>query len=257
MGKVKIKFHPLFVLYVFLCIYFGWCNNVFCYVVAVVLHEYGHYFETRKLGYETRGMLFTIYGASLNTNNAYKIKDDIKISLAGPIVNLGLIMLCICLWWIVPSTYIFTYDFVISNVVIMIFNLIPMYSLDGGRVVVALISNKIKRRKVIKINNIICFVMGILFLVLFGVSIFYTINFNLLFVGMFLALNSIASDRSEYFEKIRAYCKDEKPREVKVFKVKSFEKVSMLKCISPSYYSVFVSSDGKNDKIICEDDLFV
>lgn len=252
----KIKFHPLFVLYVFSCIYFGWCNNVFYYVVAVILHEYGHYFMTKKLGYSTNGILFSIYGASLNTNNAYKIKDDIKISLSGPIVNLVLILLSICFWWILPSTYIFTYDFVISNLVIMIFNLIPIYPLDGGRVVVALISSKVRRRKIIKINNIICFLLGVLFLIFFGVSIFYSLNISYLFMGLFLALNSIASDVGEYFERANAFSKNSNTREIKVFKLSNMDKKSMLKCISPNYYSMFLTSIDGQDKIIKEDDLF-
>lgn len=251
----KLKFHPLFVLYVFLCLYFGWCNDIFYYVVAVVLHEYGHYFETRKLGYSTRGILFSIYGASLNTNNAYKIKDDIKISLAGPIVNAIIIVLCICLWWILPTTYIFTYGFVISNVVVMIFNLIPIYPLDGGRIIVALISSKVKRRKIIKINNIICFLLGLIFLCLFGISIMYDINLSLLFVGIFLAINSIASDKSAYFEKVNAFNKSKKPCEIKVFKVNSFEKSALLRCLNPNYYSIFVNGVGKNKKMLYEEDL--
>lgn len=252
----KLKFHPLFIIYVFLCLYFGWCNDIFYYVVAVVLHEYGHYFETKKLGYNVSGILISIYGASLNTNNSYKVKDDIKISLAGPLVNVILIVLCICLWWILPTTYVFTYSFVISNVVILLFNLIPIYPLDGGRVVVALISSKIKRRKIIKVNNIMCFVLGIIFLSLFGVSIIYKINLSLLFIGLFLAFNSIASDRSAYFEKISALNKSKKPCEIKVFKVSAFEKSALLKCVSPSYYSVFVSDLSEKQQMVSEDDLF-
>ena len=48
MSRLKIKIKPLFILYVFLCIYFGWFNKIFYYVIAVALHEYGHYLDSDK-----------------------------------------------------------------------------------------------------------------------------------------------------------------------------------------------------------------
>lgn len=256
MGKLKIRFHPLFIIYVFLCLYFGWFNAVFFYVVSVVLHEYGHYFMARHLGYETNGILFSVYGAGLNTNNAYKIKDDIKISLSGPLVNLGLIILIVCFWWIIPSTYYFTYDLFVSNLVIMLYNLIPIYPLDGGRVIVALLSGNVNKRRVMKVNSIICFIFGMLFLIMFFVSIFLTINFNLLFTGLFFALNSIMNDKSVYFDRIKAYNKSSKKvQEVKVFKVDNMDKSQMLKYISPNYYTIFIRNDGNKQVIIDEEDL--
>lgn len=255
MGKLKIRFHPLFVIYVFLCLYFGWFNNIFYYVVAVVLHEYGHYFVARHLGYETNGILFSIYGAGLNTNNAYKIKDDIKISLAGPLVSLGLIILTICFWWIVPSTYLFTYDFFVCNLAIMIFNLIPVYPLDGGRVLVSLVSSKVKRKEIIKVNNIICFLLGMAILILFGISFFFDVNFNMLFIGLFLTINSILSDKSEYFEKAYAFSKGTKSCEIKMFKVRDFEKSTLLRYMSPNYYSIFVCDENGQQKMLKEDEI--
>ena len=68
----KLRFHPFFVIYVFACLYFGWLNVVFYYVVSVVLHEYGHYFVAKALGYESQGINFNVYGAGLNNNNKFK-----------------------------------------------------------------------------------------------------------------------------------------------------------------------------------------
>ena len=76
----KIKFHPFFIIYVFICVYFNWFNNVFYYVVTVVLHEYGHYFLARYYGYETKGIAFNLAGAGLKSNNIYRKKHDILIS---------------------------------------------------------------------------------------------------------------------------------------------------------------------------------
>lgn len=256
MGKLKFRFHPLFIIYFFLCLYFGWFNNVFYYVVTVVLHEYGHYFVAKKFGYNTDGILYSIYGAGLNTTSSYKKSDDIKISLAGPLVNLFLIVLIVCFWWLIPSIYYFTYDFLVSNFVIMTFNLIPIYPLDGGRIVLALLSNKIKRKKIIKMNNILCFSMGLFFIILFAISLFFKYNLSFLFIGLFLAINSILGDKGEYWDKVNAFNKSKnKPCEVKIFKVNSCDKRMLINCMSPSYYSIFLINGKSGNKIVKEDEI--
>lgn len=252
----KIKFQPMFIVYVFLCIYFHWFNGIFYYTVTVVLHEYGHLIVARLLGYETNGITFNVYGAGLNTNNAYKKKDDVLISLAGPCVNLIIIIIIVCGWWFFPSTYLFTKGFFDSNLIIMCFNLIPIYPLDGGRVIFALITNKTSRRKVLKINNIICFCLGLCFLIIFAISWFYKVNYNLLFIGLFLTGNSIIYDKSGYYSKVKSFAKDrEKTIEVKLFKVNNFDDTTLIKHLSPHYYSLFLTETPKGYKIKKEDDI--
>ena len=70
----NIKFKPLFLVYVFLCIYFGWYNNIFYYITAVVLHEYGHLMVAKILGYNTYGIVFDLYGAGLKCDNYFQRK---------------------------------------------------------------------------------------------------------------------------------------------------------------------------------------
>jgi len=255
MGKIKI--HPLFVIYVFVCLYFGWLNSIFFYVVSVVLHEYGHLLVARLLGYEVDGILFNVYGAGLKTNNIYKPKDDILISIAGPLINIILIVLIVCLWWLFPTSYVFTLDFLKSNLVVFVFNILPIYPLDGGRIIMAILEGKVNRKKLVKINTIICLVLGLLFLLMFIVSFFFVVNLNMLFVGLFLTINCISVDNNSCYEKTRVFSKDvSKPCEIKIFKVNSLDKKSLLKCVSPRYYSLFLRNEKSGKKIYSEDDLF-
>jgi len=256
MEKLKIKFQPLFWMYVFVCIYFGWLNQIFYYIVVATLHEYGHLFVAKWLGYKVDGVIYSFYGVGLKTNNVYKIKHDVIVSLAGPFVNLIMIILIINLWWIFPTTYFFTYDFVICNIVVMIFNLFPIYPLDGGRVVVALLSQKYKIKTILKINNIICYVLSGILIVLFVITLFYVVNFSLLFVAIFLFLNTIINDSNSYYSRISAYNKRySKPVEVKTFRVDSLSKDKLLKYLSPHYYSIFECINNGKIEVIEEKDL--
>jgi len=250
MARLKINFQPLFLIYVFICIYFGWFNLIFYYIVTVILHEYGHYLTAKLLGYDLENISFNLFGAGLKTCNTYKPNHDIIISLAGPIVNLVIIVLLICLWWLFPTIYYFTYDFLWANITIMIFNLIPIYPLDGGRVLFALFSKNHKAKKMlIIINRCICFSLGILSLLLFIISIFTSINYTLLFIGFFLCVNAIINDNSVYYDKIKTYNKSCKSlMEVKTYRVQTLDKVKLIKYINPHYYTIFEYFDG--NKII-------
>ena len=198
-----IKFKPLFLIYVFLCIYFDWYNNIFFYILSVVLHEYGHSLVAKYLGYNTNGIVFDLYGAGLRSDSYFDRKHDILISIAGPFVNILIILIAMAGWWLVPSSYIITKNLVICNLVVMIFNLLPIYPLDGGRIVVAVFGKKIKKQKLLKISSFVCLIAGVLFFVMFILSCFFVINFNLLFIAIFLISNACVSFKNLKYDFIK------------------------------------------------------
>lgn len=258
MSRLKIKIKPLFILYVFLCIYFGWFNKIFYYVIAVALHEYGHYLVAKMKGYEFDSVVFNVYGGGLFGSNSFKRKDDLIISLAGPLVNIFLILIIIALWWIFPTIYYFTYDFVICNLVVFVFNILPFYPLDGGRIVVALLQSRFNKIKILKVLKVISIVISVFFLILFIFSFFGQININLLFVSLYLTINIILNDNNLYNDKIRCLIKNtEKPMEVKTFLISKYDnKYSLLKYTSPNYYSVFEIKNGDGVVRLTEEDLY-
>lgn len=256
MEKLKIKIQPLFVLYVFLCIYFGWYNDIFYYIVVLVLHEYGHYFATKHLGYSVDGLVFAIYGSALKSNNFYKPKDEIVIALAGPFINVILILCTLALWWVFPSLYLFTRSFFVANIMVLIFNLMPIYPLDGGRVLLAMFSKKKSRISLEKVSSKVCLGFGLVMLGLFVYSLFVGTNYSLLFMGLFLVMNGVVENSNYYENRMEAYNKSfSSPIEVKVFKVNTLNKSQLLKYLSPHYYSIFEMSDGERFKRVEEKDL--
>lgn len=258
MGKLKIKFQPLFALYCFVCIYFNWFNKIFFYVLTVTLHEYGHYLVANHYGYKIDSLIYSLSGAGITTNDEFAIKDEIKIAIAGPLVNIVLILLIICMWWIFPMSYLYTYDFLICNIVVLIFNLVPIYPLDGGRIIMAIaISKNCAKSKFIKKNRLFCMIVSIAFFGLFLISIFYQINLNLLITAIFLAINSIVSDRNKYYDKVQTLNKkiSKTPLEVKVFRVSEKNEKNLIKYINKNYISVFENEKDGKVYTIKEEDL--
>lgn len=252
-----VRFKPLFLIYVFLCIYFGWYNNIFFYIIAVVLHEYGHCVVARYLGYNTSGIVFDLYGAGLRSDSYFDRKHDIIISLAGPFVNILIILIVMACWWVFPSCYIITKDLVICNVVVMIFNLLPIYPLDFGRVLVAVLGKKIKRQKLLKFSGVLCLLFGIFIFMLFVFSCISYINFNMLFISLFLISNGVLCLKNLKYDFLKLISsKKTQNTEIKLWKVDSFENIKLLRLVSREYYSVFIlNSEGKK-KVKFEEEIF-
>ena len=104
----------------------------------------------------------------------------------------------------------------------------------------------------------ISIILGVILMVLFFISIFTRINLNLLFIGLFLTINSISCDRNNYYNQINALNKKyEKPVEIKTFVVKGLRRGELIKYLSPHYYSIFEYYDNGNKYIISEDDLMI
>lgn len=184
----KFGLHPLFVLLgIGFCIA-GQALIFFIYLFTVILHELAHLFVAKKLGYKLDKIFLMPFGAGLTLDqNFIDEKDEIIVALAGPLLNFFLVILFVSIWWIEPTTYNYTQDFVLANFVTGAINLLPCFPLDGGRILTSYLSKKLNnRKKSIKIciffNYFICF----LFILIFFVNIFNNLTFLIMAIFIFL-----------------------------------------------------------------------
>ena len=261
---VKFKLHPLFLIFVCAFVYYGYGLLLANYLVVVLIHELAHAYVACKLGYTLKNVTLLPYGAALDGSAvAFKAKDEVKIALAGPLINVIMGTICIALWWVFPSTYAFTSDFVFANFVTAIFNIIPAFPLDGGRVLLALISTKLSRKKAHKIVKIVGITCGVLFGAFFVVSIFIvkSINYALItasifiFCGVFYKDTNSVYTRSMYADKQKRLKKGMNVRGIAVDgTVKLYTLNSLL---HGGYYNAVYVLDSKYKlkKILYEHDL--
>lgn len=183
----KVPLHPTFYLFFLWFLFCGELLEFFTFSLVLSLHEFAHYFVSKKCGYSLDKFYIAPYGASLTyKEKQFERNDEIKIALAGPLTNLVLSFFVISLWWIFPTSYVYTKMFAMENLFLAIFNLIPAYPLDGGRVVASLLANKYGREKAIKKLKVSNGIFSIVFLALFIFSLFYSFNPTFALMAIFL-----------------------------------------------------------------------
>lgn len=115
----------------FLCIYY-YCdpaNTFFPFLTAATLHEAGHLVVLRCLGVRVDRLLLSAQGAILFTE-PLSYRRELLAASGGPCVNFLLLL------FFARRLPIFA----LVNLCLLVYNLLPVYPLDGGRILRALLS---------------------------------------------------------------------------------------------------------------------
>jgi Zn-dependent protease len=113
---------------------------------SVLLHELSHSFMARAHGIAvSRITLFVFGGVAQVEEEPKKATDELLIALAGPLMSVLLALVFFGLWWgarqlQMPPIFCAVFSRVsATNLALAIFNMIPGFPLDGGRVLRSLL----------------------------------------------------------------------------------------------------------------------
>lgn len=203
MKKFKLSIHPLFLIFASILVYLGYFYILLAYLVTIILHEFAHSIVASKLGYRLNHISIMPHGASLSgQSNFFSMRDEILVAIAGPLMNVALAILCCSLWWIFPDTYFYTQQFVYANIMTAVINCLPIFPLDGGRVLLAILSKNGNRVKAIKNIRLTGIILSSSLIVCFFITIFFIPNYTFLVFGSFLFVTSILEDKTSYYNHI-------------------------------------------------------
>lgn len=188
----SILFNIAFVLAVFLC---------------VVLHELGHSLTAKRFGIDTKKItLLPIGGMASLDRLPESPKQELLVVIAGPLVN---VLIALLLYFIIPVQDYFHLNFTetfeslmsftlqnflfylfIVNIGLIIFNIIPAFPMDGGRILRALLAMKMNRVKATQIASSIGQFIAVLFLL---IGLLYSPL--LIFIALFIFLGAYGENQ--------------------------------------------------------------
>ncbi len=189
----------------------GWSGLfVTALFVCVVLHEFGHALTARRFGVNTRDIILSPIGGVARLDRLpEKPMQEFHVAIAGPLVNVGISLALspyfllvsgdtrqqlqnILLGLFYPESNIFVRDLtpfdyflfglIALNLTLALFNLLPAFPMDGGRVLRALLSLRLGRRRATRVAAYI----GQAFAVLLVVYAVWQFSIITAFIGIFV-----------------------------------------------------------------------
>ncbi len=184
-------------------------------MIFAIIHELGHLLAGLLMGMKPEKIEIMPFGVSISFKiNAKEYNKKIKkgnileikkiiVALAGPITNFIIILIACNLKINLIKSLLIIY----TNFLIMIFNLLPIYPLDGGRILKGILHIIFGKRKSEKYTNIISNIAVIIITSISSILILYVHNIAILLIDIYLWYlvlkeNSIYKKREEIYKKL-------------------------------------------------------
>lgn len=139
--------------------------------LSILLHEVAHSAVALRYGFEVQGITLFLFGGVSSMGEIPRNPDfELRMALVGPLTSLflGLLLLGVdqLLSVLGNNLYYFFGIIGIINIVLFIFNMIPAFPMDGGRVFRAFLAGHMSyidaTRKAVAVGQVFAVVMGIL-----------------------------------------------------------------------------------------------
>ena len=138
---------------------------------GVLLHEFGHSIVAMRYGYEIESItLWLLGGIASFAEFPEDWKHEFWIAIAGPLVSVGVGAVCYVVFQLAPSganAVLFVFGYLaLLNVVLAVFNMLPAFPMDGGRVLRAILARNQPHaqatQRAAAVGKVFAFFMGLL-----------------------------------------------------------------------------------------------
>lgn len=210
---IDVKIHTLFILILVWAAYrwstttgeglqgalFGVVATLLLFA-AVLLHELGHSLQAMKYKVKVKDItLMPLGGVAQMEELPKNPKQELKIALAGPLVNFAIVAILVLIGMVLQTRAIISIDELVTslgqtnwagmlayltmaNLLLALFNLLPAFPMDGGRILRSLLAMRMDHTRATRIASIIG--QGLAFLM--GLVGFMNGQFTLILIAIFV-----------------------------------------------------------------------
>jgi Zn-dependent protease/predicted transcriptional regulator len=129
---------------------------------GVLVHELAHSLVARKKGIKINSITLMIFGGIASMEEGVPDpKAELPMALVGPLTSLAVGLVCSALVFVVPAitsnppvagVLIFVFGYLgVLNIILCVFNLLPAFPMDGGRVLRAWLAKRMPLYRATKI----------------------------------------------------------------------------------------------------------
>jgi stage IV sporulation protein FB len=205
---IAISFHPFFVIIMLMSVLTGHFLELLALFTIVFVHEMGHVFAARMHDIKVLSVQMLPFGGVAVMEDAGNLTAgrEIVIALAGPLQNLMLIGASLLLHAIGIWDGPFLSYFIQSNLLIALFNLLPILPLDGGKISQALCSLVMPYYATLLWSYRISLLFSVLLVAYSFLPLWLGLGgmqLNLLLIGLFLLYSNLMDYRNIPYRFIR------------------------------------------------------
>ena len=172
----RIKISVLLPGALFLLLVQSGAESLFCAVAAAAVHELGHLFAGRLLGYKAEAFTVGLSGADIRYCGVMSYKDDMITALSGPFAS-AVAALTAAPFFPRFAIYSFAYGAL---------NVLPVGVFDGGRALRALLFNRLPYSAAERAFLLVSFtVLFLLYLAGIFILLYTAFNASLFFVCVY------------------------------------------------------------------------
>lgn len=136
----KIHLHPILILFIILSLLTGTFIQLITLLTIVFIHELGHVLAATYFKWRIESIMLWVFGGVMKTDETTNptIKEEIVVTVAGPFQHLIVFVLLQLLAHgsLIPEEIIKQAHY--YNGILLLFNLLPIYPLDGGKLIMQL-----------------------------------------------------------------------------------------------------------------------
>lgn len=184
-----VRIHPLFAAMLVFLYFGGAAWSVAAFLAVLTLHEGAHFACAALLKIPVTQIELTPFGGSMQIPliEALPPRHALALSGAGPACNFLLLCLSVLLSWRFSVFHPFLLSFIYGNLIMLCLNLLPVLPLDGGRMLLALLSKHFSRARLLGIFLTVSRLLALLLIAAgFVLALRGVFCFSLILFGVYL-----------------------------------------------------------------------
>lgn len=188
----KIYVHPIFIITLFIFISIGEFRFITYFMLLILVHELGHILISLLFKWNIDKIIILPFGGLTKYNEIINrpLIEEFLVAISGILLQL--------IFYNFIKYYIDYKYFSIINYFIILFNLIPIYPLDGSKILNVFFNIITSYKNSLNLTLIVSYIFIIIFILLF-----FKINKIIAFILIFLMfeVNKLKKDKKELFNK--------------------------------------------------------